>query len=232
MTYTPTIYTWPTACEPIDQMFRAGGQAIQGGMMLGGAMAQNPEPGGVAELSLSFAAFVTPQANLEASWLMSRITNGAIMRVKLWNTVQLVPWADLDIADTGQTWLDGGAWENGSYWQASPYAPVTAAASKGAETVIVDCSIPGRVLSRGHVIGFTVGDYDFAHLIMAVSYDGDDRATLTIAPPLRRALTTSNRLFYWPSMLVTCRNAAEVAGQFRRGLHVQLNGARLVEALV
>ena len=232
MTYTPTIYDWPTACEPIDQVFRAAGQAIQGGMLLGGAMAQNPEPGGAAELLMSFAAFVTPQANLEASWLMSRITNGAIMRVKLWNTVQLVPWADLDITDTGQTWLDGGAWENGSYWQTSPYAPVTASASKGAETVIVDCSIPGRVLSRGHVIGFRVGDYDFAHIIMAVSYDGDDRATLTIAPPLRRGLTTSNRLFYWPSMLVTCRNAPEVAGQFRRGLHVQLNSAKLVEALV
>lgn len=232
MTYTPVIYNWPTTCEPIDQLFRAGGQAIEGGMLLGGAMSRNPEPGGVGELLLNFAAFVTPTANLNASWLVSRITNGAIMRVKLWDSVQLVPWADLDIVDTGQTWLDGSGWENGSYWQTSPYAPVTSAASKGADTVVVDCSIPGQVLSRGHVVGFTVGDYDFTHLVMGVSYDVDDRATLTISPPLRRALTTSNRLFYWPSMLVTCRNAAEVAGQFRRGLHMQLNSARLVEALV
>lgn len=232
MTYTPTIHDWPDVLCPLTQIFRAGGQAIQGGMTLGGALASNPEPGGRAELFLTFPAWRRGASALEISWAMSRLTNGSILRYRLRSSVQLVPWADLDIADTGQTWLDGGGWENGAYWQASPYAPVTAAASKGAETVIVDCSIPGRVLSRGHVIGFTVGDYDFAHVIMAISYDGDDRATLTIAPPLRRALTTSNRLFYWPALLVTCRNAAEIMAQVTRRSHLGLGAVQFVEALV
>lgn len=232
MTYTPTIYDWPADCAPVDQVFRAGGQAIEGGMTLGGAMASNPEPGGRAELHLNFATFVTDAANRAASWLISRITNGAIMRVRLWDTTQLVPWADLDVPDVGQAWADASPWANDAAWATDPYAPITAVAAKGAEVFTADLSIIGQVLEVGHVIGFEVSGYHFAHVVMAISYGVSDAATVTVSPPLRRALAVTDDMLFRPSMLVTCRNASEVAGTFRRGLHMGLNSAKLVEALV
>lgn len=231
MTYTPTIYDWPADCAPVDQVFRAGGQAIEGGMTVGGTMGLNPEPGGRAELHLNFSTFVTDAANRAASWLISRITNGAIMRIRLSDTVQLVPWADLDIDASGQAWANGEPWSGGALWRSSPFAPVAAAGLKGEEQVAIDLSLLGDVVKIGHVLGFFLDGYDFAHVVMDVDYDAG-AATVTISPPLRRDVAAGERLLFRPSMLVTCKNAPEVAGTFRRGVHMSLNSAKLVEALV
>lgn len=230
MPYTPAIYDWRTTCAPIDQVFIAGGLSIAGGMTLGGAAVSNPEPGGRAELRLSFVTFPTVEANLDASWTVSRILSGSVMRIRLWETVQLVPWADLDITDEGQTWANGQPWANDENWRASPYAPVSTAA-KGSETFTVDLSVTGQILKIGHVIGFFLDGYDFAHVVMDIEPDGDD-AIVTVAPPLRRALTSSDRMLFRPAMLVVCQNAAEVAGTFASGRHMQLGAARMVECLV
>lgn len=232
MTITPVIYDWRQSCEPVNSLFRAGGQGIAGGMTLGGAMVSNPEPGGRAELIMDFARFVTPQQNTDASWLASRITNGAVMRVRLAQSVQLVPWADLDIADTGQTWANGEAWANDALWRASPYAVIAAGASEGSETLVVDMSVLGRVLKIGHVIGAFRDGYDFAHMVMDIEYDDDDAATLTVSPPLRRDMGAGGRILFRPAMLGVCANASEVAGTFLRGLHGQFGAVRMVEALV
>lgn len=231
MTYTPVIYDWRRSCEPIDTLFSAGGQSIAGGMTLGGASVSNPEPGGRAELVMAFATFPDPAQNLDASWTISRIRNSAIMRLQILSSVQLVPWADLDVADTGQTWANGAAWANDAPWRASPFAPIAVAALAGVETVTVDLSILGDIVQIGHVIGFFVDGYDFAHMVMDVEYDAGE-ATLTVSPPLRRGLTTDDRMMFRPKMLGVCVNAAEVAGMFQRGRHVQLQPARFVEALV
>lgn len=232
MSIIPRIYDWRLSCEPVNSFFRAGGEAIAGGLTLGGAMVSNPEPGGRAEYVMEFAAFVTEQATRDASWLISRITNGAVMRVPIFDSVQLVPWADLDQEPDGRTWANGETWAGGTLWAANPYAYVSATSATGSETFTADLSPIGRVLQIGHVIGFFSDGYDFAHTVMDIEYDGDDEATVTVSPPLRRAVTADVRMLFRPKMLATCANPSEVAGMFRRGRHVTLGAARMVEALV
>lgn len=238
MTYTPTIHDWHSAVAPIDQIVRAGGAARDGGMTIGGASISSPEPGGRSELVLNFAPFAAEAANLAASWIVSRIMNGSVMRYRLQPTVQLVPAADLTVPEDGLPWDDGAPWASDVNWQADPWVPAAMFGAAGSVTVKADLSSLGRVLNFGHVIGFSIDGYDFAHVVMDIEYDGDDLATITVSPPLRRDIVPvaggepATRLRFRPAMLVVCTNAAEVMSTFQRGRHIALNAARFVEALV
>jgi len=213
MTYTPTIYDWPSSVEPHSQYFRAAGGSVAGGMTLGGASVENPEPGGRAELFLEFDRLAADAANLDASWLLSRMTGGNVMRVPLWTpSAQIV--SDEALGGVGTT------------------AVVTVAGTKGGTTFKAALAPYGRVLNEGHVIGFTLGGYEFAHMVMSVSYNGSDVATIGVSPPLRRAVTTSDVMTFRPTMLVTCPNARDVATNYRFGIAIQLNAMRMVEAMV
>lgn len=233
MVYVPTIYNWRRGCAPITQEVRAAGQAIPGGMTIGGASIENPEPGGRYEVFMSFSVFATREANLDASWTISRILNGAVMRVPLYNSVQLVSDDALDGPETdGIPWDNDLPWDSGAYWSWNPSVPVAAAASKGAGSMKAELANYGPVLEIGHVIGFYLDGYDFTHVVMDIEYDDEDIATIAVSPPLRRALTTDDRLLFRPVALVTCINAREVMGQFQSGRHMQFNRAQFVEALV
>ncbi|MEB3419887.1 hypothetical protein ACFSDD_10945 [Salipiger marinus] len=233
MPYAPTIYDWRTNCVPLNQVFRAGGQSGDSGLTLGGVRVGNPEPGGRAELRMGFAAFVTEEANIDASWTISRIMNGAVMRVPVHDSVQLVSAAALSGPESGGLpWDNGEPWATGAYWEWNPTAPVTAAAARGATSVSADLGDYGQVLKIGHVVGFTVGAYDFAHAVMDISYDADDVATITVSPPLRRPLTTDHALKFRPRMLAVCANAASVMTTFVSGRHMTFGDAVFVEALV
>lgn len=231
MTWTPTIYDWRRSLCPLDQSFRAGGLAIGGGMTLGGASVLHPEPGGRAELTMTFPQIFRPEHAADASWTASRIMNGTVWRIPLYGSVQLVSAADLDVPDTGQTWANGAAWANDENWRANPFAYVTAAASKGAASFAVDMSILGDVLKIGHVIGFHLDGYDFAHMVMDIDYV-DGVATVTVEPPLRRAMAIDDYLLFRPVMTATCANGAEVLNAVRARRAVSFNGIRFVEALV
>ena len=89
MTYSPEIYDWRSTIIPASQVLVAGGQAVQGGFTLGGAVSESPEPGGRAVLSVAFNAMRTV-AELDASWTMSRLMDGSIMRVPIFASPQLV----------------------------------------------------------------------------------------------------------------------------------------------
>lgn len=229
------IYDWPYSIAPISSVFRAGGQARQGGFSRGGARFLNPEPGGRATYDMAFSPFAIEADNLKASWVMSRIMNGAYMRIKLWPSVQILNATALGVSGTlisqGIPWDNGNPWD-GAYWEYNPTADVSEAASRGATTVKVDMSAYGEVLKLGHVIGFTAGSFDFTHEVMDISYDGSDVATIEVSPPLRRALTTSDTAQLFPTGIFQCTNPNEVAGMYHAGRHVQFNTARMVEALV
>lgn len=234
MVYTPVVYDWRDNCAPISQVFRPGGQSIPGGMTLGGFSTESPEPGGRYEIMMGFAPFATQEANLDASWTIGRILNGSIMRVRMFDTVQLVPDADLGVGgfENGVPWGAGQPWANDENWALNPFAHVAAAAAKGSTQVSVDMADLGKVLMIGHVVGFALDGYDFAHMVMDISYDEDDVAALTISPPLRRPVTTDDDLLFRPTVTVTCINSREVMGQFQSGRHMQFNSATFVEALV
>lgn len=234
MAYQPTIYDWRRSLVPLDQVLRAGGEAVAGGLTLGGALIENPEPGGRAELMMAFPrSYSNPATALDVSWTISRILNGAILRVRLYASVQLVSGAALGapVAERGQPWANGGPWGSGQNWAFEPTAPVAADATRGASQVQVDLSDFGEVLAVGHVVGFTLGSYSFAHVVMDCEYQGDT-ATLQISPPLRRSVSTGDQMQFRPSMLVQCRNGPEVMGGFGLRRLGALNAALFVEALV
>lgn len=232
MAYTPQVYDWRDSCTPIDQVFRAGGQSVMGGMTLGGFAAESPEIGGRGELVMNFSPFATNAANLDASWTISRIMNGAIMRVPLYQTVQLVGSDDLGGPETrGLTWGNGQKWGSGVYWAYRPTAPLTVAALRGTTGFAVDLSEFGPVLRIGHVIGFKSGAYEFAHEVSDIYYSGNV-ATVEITPPLRRDMPVGTGVQFRPKMMVTCRNAAEVMSNFTSGRYMAFNSARFVEALI
>lgn len=234
MTFTPTIYDWRASVEPMSQMFRAGGTSVAGGMTLGGASAESPEPGGRSELLLEFGPLAGSSANLDASWLVSRLIGGNVMRVRLWApTVQLVADAALGgNTGLGVNWANNLRWANNLGWAFDPSAAVTVAGAKGATSFTADLVSYGRVLSIGHVVGFHLSGLDFAHVVTDISYSAANAATVTVSPPLRRAVTTSDRMLFRPTMLAVCSNAREVATNFKFGTQMALNAVRMVEALV
>lgn len=237
MTYTVTVHEWPDVLIPSSQTFKAGGQSIQGGVTAGGTLVSHPEPGGRASLQQKFDIFTSHDENVEASWVMSKILNSSVFRVPIWAySVQLVRAEDLGASHTmefpgpiakGEELLSND-------WAFNPRADVTAAALSGTTSVEADLSPWGRILRRGHVIGFYDSDsgYDFAHMVEAVSYDAADTATITVSPPLRRDLTTSSKMKFRPKMMATCSNAREVAGLYSVGRHVQFSQVSWAEALV
>ena len=212
MTYSPVIYDWKSSIEPVAQLFRAGGLSIAGGMTVGGVYTQNPEPGGRGELFLEFDAFANANTNLDASWTLSRIMNGNVFRIPLWRpSVQIVSDAALGAITT---------------------AAITLAAASGTQSVKANLAPTGQVLKDGHVIGFNTGGFQFTHIITSISYDGSNVATMTINPPLRRALTTSDALQFRPTMLAFCKNPREVATNYRYGTQTAFNPVQFVEAMV
>lgn len=231
MTYTPTVYDWRKSVAPIDQVFTAGGESISGGMTLGGASISNPEPGGRSSLTFDFAPFALEQTNIDASWTISRILNGSIFKIRLYKSVQLVASDDLTGPEFGLLWSNGQSWSNNSYWLWNPTGLIAGASAKGSTSVTLDLTSEGEVLKIGHVFGITSNGFDFAHMVMEISY-ALGIATVTVSPPLRRAVTSATRFTFRPSMNVQCTNARTVKSQFKRGRHTQLNTAEFVEALV
>lgn len=233
MTITPAIYPWRRRLVPRDQLFRAGGQALPGGRTLGGFLVESPEPGGVSSLSLTLVLSHDAETNRDAAWTASRIQNGAVMRIPLCGSVQLVPATSLGVSSAAQLpWSNGQSWSNGQNWDWNPSVPVNAASSKGAAEVTADFSSFGEVLEIGHVIGFREGQYDFAHEVMDVTYVNGDIATVGISPPLRRAVAANDDLYLRPKTMMTCVNAAAAAKTLRNRRFMVFETLEFVEALL
>lgn len=236
MTVTPQIFNWRPEVAPINQRFRAGGTSIDGGITTGGVSVQSPEPGGRAELDMDFVTFANESTNREASWTISRILNGNVMRVPIYYpSVQLVSNTALGITGTETLlWNNNLPWANLLGWEYRPSAAIDTGGLEGATSFVVTTGGGlQNCIERGHVLGFCIAGYDWAHVVLDVSYNSaGDRATCTVEPPLRRDVATTDRVLFRPSMLATCVNARDVAGQFRDGQFMQLNAARFVEWLL
>lgn len=225
------IYDWRGKIIPNDQLFIAAGQETQGQRTLGGFNVTNPEPGGVASLRMTVAMDHSAEANRAASWLASIIQNGRYIRIPIKNSVQLVSSSALGLTTGGLTWSNGQKWSNGQFWRFSPKAAVAGSASKGAATVSINMSGYGQVLEIGHVIGFKSGDYDFAHHVEEVSYSGNT-ATVTISPPLRRAVTTSDECELRPKMIARCVNPQDAIQGLKRRQYMAFSQLDFVEVLL
>jgi hypothetical protein len=234
MTYSPTIYDWRYTVQPVQQLFRAGGVALDGGMTVGGIGVESPEPWGRAELLMEFDRIASAAANLDVSWLASRMMNGAVFRIRLfYPTVQLVSDSALGgSTELGVNWSNSLPFSDSMAWAFDPQAGIVGTAAKGAASFVVNMAPLGRVLKVGHVIGFHIDGYDFAHVVTDISYSATDRATVEIQPPLRRALAATDVMKLRPIATVTCTNAREVVANLLYGTTATVNPARFVEALV
>jgi len=234
MTYTPVVYDWRSTVQPVNQIFFAGGVAQDGGATVGGVSVESPEPGGLGELRMEFAPFANADSNLDASWLASRMLNGSVFRIRLFSpSVQLLSDTALGgNTAVGVTWSNGLGWSGNVNWAFDPSSPITATRDKGEATFRYNDSEFGRVLKIGHVVGFHLNGYDFCHTVVDISYPTANRTEVTIQPPLRRALTTNDRVTFRPIMTAVCVNARDVVGNLRFGTSLNFNPAHFVEALV
>ena len=234
MTYTPVIFDWPSDLLWVDQTFYAGDLPIQGGMTLGGAAIENPEPGGRGKLLLRFPPQANTSSNLSASWALTQMQSGAVFRIAIGNPcVQLVTDAVLGInTSVGTTWSAGQTWANGLGWAADPSVRVTKAAAMGATQVTVNIGPFPRALKIGHVIGFFGQGVDTTHMVANIDYSLASFPVVTIKPPLRRALTTTDRLRFRPKILVTNPDAKSAVSAARQGRVIELGLMNMVEALI
>lgn len=232
MALTLPVYTWRASLCCTSALVRAGGDAVIGGLTLGGAAQINPEPGGRATLDLAFPRFWTgAQQNRHVSWTLSRIARGAVFAIRICRSFQMVPQQALTVAETGLTWANGQPWANDENWRANPWVPVVAAAAKGSEVFQADLSTLGQVLQVGHIIGFSDG-HDFTHVVMDVDYDAADIATVTVSPPLRRALATTSVMLFRPTFTGVCAAPDQAAGEQVMRRFQGLAAMTFVEALV
>lgn len=233
MTQTPTIYDWRASLVPASAIYVANGRAVDGGMTIGGARNWHPEPGGRGSLEMNFGPIAVEQANVDASWTASRIRNGAVMRIPVHKSVQLIPSSDLSgPSGDGLPWSNQEPWAGGNFWEWRPYVTANVAALKGTTEIQFDMSSFGEVAKIGHVIGYYVAPYEFACEIMDISYDASSVATAEISPPLRRDITTSTRIHFRPKMMGVRENPGGFANAFQSGRHMAAPSVRFVEALV
>jgi hypothetical protein len=82
------------------------------------------------------------------------------------------------------------------------------------------------------VVGFHVEGFDFTHKVVDIAYDADDKADVTLEPPLRRRLAATDILLFRPTMTCVCMNAREAVGNYLHGTAMSFGPMRMVEALV
>lgn len=217
----PVVYDWPLSLVPSAQLFHAPGQVFEGGFTSKGAEMVSPEPGGRAYLEMSFNALKTVGDGRLASWLFSKLATGAIFRVPLRISPQLVGDSDLSLGvatvpAAGLPWHDdiGGdlLWDGDIGWGAEVGAPVAGAALEGEVTFLVDMSSLGPVLLPGHVIGYD----NRAYMVDAIDYADSGIATITTNPPLRSAVELGEAITFRPFMLVRITDPAGFRQKFDR----------------
>lgn len=228
------IYDWPQSVIPMDQLFRVPGQATQGGFTTGGARVMSPEVGGRALIEWTFG---TQKESTDAarlySWLISKVSNGHIFRLPMWNSRQLVRIADLGLLvppgydGRGVPWEGGINWSNGMGWAFEPGALTTAIGLEGTTTVIIDMGtlLPG--LGHGHVIGIA----DRGYLVDDIEYDGQI-ATVTVTPPLRADISEGDFVTFRPVMYGTCVDPESFKALFDRGMWIRPGSITFAEAIL
>lgn len=230
MTINPKVWAFPSF--PISkQLFVATGAAIEGGMTVGGVRMISPEPGGRSMLEIQPSFQVTEWVFPLSSWLMSK-TNGDIFRIRLAPTPQIagaqvtggVPWG-------AEGFYPASPWSNQQNWAGDAVAHYLTSALEGNVTVVLDMSVVGQILRPGHCLGHR----DNCYMVDDIIYDdATNYATVTIKPPLRKAVTAGDLAPLRPWYLGTIANGAEMRASYdaENGGNIQLNRIRFSEVIL
>lgn len=243
----PVIYDWPSSVVPARQLFHAGGQAVEGGFSSGSVRMLHPEPGGVSWLEMEFAYQDNGDPDPLVSWLMSKIANGNIFRVRIERSPQLVSARALgvDIAESdplyrfglrdlvapteldGLPWDNNQPWDGGRNWRFDPGALVVATALEGGLMVQFDMGALSNGLRPGHVIGHSSVSY----LIDDIEYSGSV-ATVTLMSPLRKDAAVGDFISFRPVGLFTAINPDAFRGLYESADLVKLGSIQFMEAII
>lgn len=229
---TPAIYDWPTSVRIYNGIFFAGGEAIEAGLTSGGARNFAPEPGGRAWMEAEFRTMPHCGA-LDASWLASKSRNGAVFRIPVFNSKQLLSAADLGLSEptNGILWDNDQPWDTGYGWQFDPGVTAVSAASEGSGSLVIDMSLFGAVLRHGHVIGHGKQGKVAAYHVDDVEYDGLV-ATASVSPPLRLDVEVNDFISFRPRMMATLQNPDSFRAKFARGKYMSPGAATFEEAIL
>lgn len=210
------------------QLFYAGGMSVEGGFTSGGArVSSGPEPGGRAFLDMQLSLQVKEWENPIVSWLMTMLSNGAIFRIQLAKTPQVVTKLEDGEKITEQPWFDDGLygvrpWDNGQFWAAEVVSPIITTSLIGSKVITVNTSAIGQSIKHGHVIG--IGDSSY--LVEDIRYQGDT-ATITLNPPLRKTVNAGSLINLLPYFLGSVANISEFRITYDRAQNGHIQPGRL-----
>lgn len=200
------IYDFPEL-KIKSQLFYSGGLAYDGGFTSGGSRIVSPEPGGRSYLELTLALQTKEWENPETSWLMSKLGNGSIFRIKLAKTPQILSKYQLTDYEISVPWNNNQTWNNNQFWgPIDPTAVVAFFAVEGNQKITIENEPIGKRLKRGNVIGF--GNYTYM-IDEIVQRSGMNRTILTISPPLRQNIAAGSEILIYPYFLGTASNVEQ-----------------------
>lgn len=237
MTITPTIHNWPDTVVPKNQVFYAPGQGFSGAYTAGGANALSPEPGGVSFLEMDFNYADTTNNARIISWLMSRVANGAVFRVPIRDSLQVLQPSDIGVTvpdsyeTVGIPWDQSGSdllWDQDIGWAYEMNVKATAHYLEGVTSITLDLANFNRKLLPGHLFGHK----GRAYKVMSIEYDDNDVATLTFNPPLRTEMKPYDDAPLRPTMIGKVQDPASFRAKFEYGAYVKPGPIKFVEALV
>lgn len=188
-----------------SQLFHVPGAVFDGGLTSGGARIVSPEPGGRSVLEMKLAYQIGEWDIPFSSWLMSKIA-GAIFRVQLINTPQVVLPSAYGGTNTPVPWDGDISWNNSQNWAGDGfYLETTIASLEGSTQLTIDTLAYGEILRHGHVIG----NGNNCYIIDDIEYVGSI-ATITVSPPLRNDIAIGGMIYTKPYFLGSISNGAEV----------------------
>ena len=227
------IYDWPKSIAPSGQLFMVAGQAQDGGFTTMGARVLTPEAGGRSMLDFTFGWHSRKESGPLYSYLVSKVTNGNVFRIPIWDSPQLVRYADLgfDGVPGSLPWQGPGGvtayWSDGTGWEAQFGVAAIGTRQEGKTDLVLNMAGLARGLTHGHLIGVA----GRAYLVDDIIYAGNN-AMVTVTPPLRTDVGAGDQVTFRPRMLGVCVNPESFKALFQPAELVQPGNITFVEALV
>ena len=194
-----TILDFPDL--PISgQLFHVPAAAIDGGFTTGGAQITSPVPGGFSNLEIQLARQTNEWVDPSVSWLLSK-ANGQVFKIRLAKTPQVLTERQITEYMTQPRTL-AQHWYVEQPMDGELHTRFTAVALEGTTTVKFDMSRIGPFLKPGHLIGHD----HHCYMVDAINYDALGEATVTVTPPLRKAIAVNDELLFRPWFVGTITN--------------------------
>lgn len=227
------IFDFPASLIPAEQLLRTPGAGVAGGFTKT-AMAMFPAPGGRAILDMNYGgALRRGSAPRLFSWALSKVANGNVFRIALWNTPQLISAADMGLSvpagyeTRGVPWDGDLFWDNGMGWDFEPGVVTLSAALEGSIKLVVNFGTLLPTLWHGHAIGHA----DRAYLVDDIEWDGST-AEITLSMPLRVDVASGDFITFRPKMLGVCQDPDAFKGMFGPTGLVRPGSITFVEAMI